>query len=723
MLAKEVKLQLSDIKIINGKHYDFGCKNESFLLTAKELKALGIKNYYFMLRIDNPHVADIDPFKPNITENEIKLLMKEFRGNMWSFIRMAVRLRTDKGIVPFGLHRGLAAALWCFERHQDFCLCEPRQTWKTTGLVGGPIQWAFQLSKDLTMHFFGKETDNTKKNLASLRDDIDLLPVWLQFKKFEDSEGKIKKTRQSSEILENKLRNNNLVIHPKPANLTHAQSIGRGGSGAVLYYDEIEHTPFFGEILSNSAPLFKTASDNAKDAGRPFCRCMSCTPGNLDTKEGKESLPIIKSMIPWSERFYDMTDTQIEEYKSTYTKQYHEKEKDAEREVTDVVYIEYQYYQLRKTYKWVQEQYKLSGDKTAIRREILLQRLRGTNNSPVSPEDLEYLISNMKKSIKDIIIDNKWKFLIYDHGAGLRNGIPKELDENIPYLVGIDPCGGGGGDNFSVTCTNPYNLRIAAEFKSPYISGPQAVRMLVELVTQYIPKAVLIPEKNSMGIYLIQMLLETPIRDNLYWSESKRQLEELTEESSEDYELKKLAMQYKKYGTFVSPTIRNAMIELLLQYIAECKDLINTEYLVDDICKLVRTSTGRIEALKGEHDDSLFSWLHTVYIYQTGDNLEFFGIRKSEHPGIGPAPVDLSGIQTDEEDIPMGEFFSTKSVTFDKICMDDAARQEEAIKEMVSSLSFMFDDNTYPISSTTLSNSWDDTVDISPYFFDLVNGF
>ena len=81
--------------------------------------------------------------------------MQEHRNNMWFFIRSAVRMRTDKGVVPYGLHRGLAAALWCFERSQDFCLNEPRQTWKTTGTIGGTVCWAVQLSKNLPVHFFG----------------------------------------------------------------------------------------------------------------------------------------------------------------------------------------------------------------------------------------------------------------------------------------------------------------------------------------------------------------------------------------------------------------------------------------------------------------------------------------------------------------------------------------------------------------------------------------
>ena len=276
---------MADIKEINGRYYDFSTSgpgyNESFLITAKELKSLGIKNYYFMLEIKNPRVANIDPFNPKITTQEVQALMLEFRSNLWSFVRMAARLRTDKGPVRYGLHRGLAAVMWNFLRGQDNCICEPRQTYKTTGTLAGPIQWAFQLSGNLHMHFFGKETKNTKDNLNSLKEDIELLPPWLQFKRYIDqTTGKEKKTRQSTEILQNGLMHNNITIHPKASSLSHAQSLGRGSSGAIIYYDEVEFTPYFGEILSNSAPLFKTASENARAAGNPYCRLMSTTPRN-----------------------------------------------------------------------------------------------------------------------------------------------------------------------------------------------------------------------------------------------------------------------------------------------------------------------------------------------------------------------------------------------------------------------------------------------------------
>lgn len=713
---------MSDIRKIKGLYYDFGCKNESFLITAKELQTLGIKNYYFMLRINNPIVADIDPFKPNITQAEVELLMNEYKNNVWTFARTAVRMRTDKGIVPYGLHRGLAAAIWNFERNQDFCLNEPRQTWKTTGTLAACVLWAFQLSSNLKMHFFGKETENTQRNLATLKDDIDLLPEWLQFKRYMDETGKIKKARQASTVLENNLLHNNITIHPKPQSLSHAQGMGRGGSGAILYFDEIEHTPFFGEIMANSAPLFKTASENAAAANKPYCRIMTTTPGNLDTREGMDSLPIIQSMIPWTEKIYDMTEEEIENYKSAFREEYHSGEEKKSREVINVFYLEYQYFQVRKDYKWVQDQYALSGDKSAIRREILLQRIRGSNRSPIDPQDIEALISNMKKSTDDILINGKWRFRIYEHGQGYAQGRLKQLDENIPYLVGIDPAAGGGGDNFAITMVNPFNLKIAAEFKSPYMGLTAAIRMLVTLVEDYAPRSVLIPEKNSMGTYLIQAIVDqTTIKENLYWSEkeSEKQLKEIAEESPQDYELRQLAQQYKKYGTYLTPKVRKAMLEILFRHVKECKEILDTEYLVDDICGLERNpKTGKIAAVSGGHDDSLFSYLHTMYVYYNGDNLEMFGISKSAHPVLGQMQLDFDEKMSERD--PMAGFFSTEEVTYDQVVMQDAARMEGEIKEMVDKLSFVHDSIYSPMKEK--ETPYDESVSIGASFFDSING-
>lgn len=447
--------------------------------------------------------------------------------------------------------------------------------------------------------------------------------------------------------------------------------------------------------------------------------------GNLDTKEGKTSYPIIQSMIPWTEKIYDMTDDEINEYKSAYREEYHsdESKKNNNREVVDIFYMEYQYHQLRKSYEWVQEQFKLSGDKMAIRREILLQRLRGSNNSPVSPEDIEFLISNMTKSSKDLIINNKWRFLLYEHGVVQIPGLPhKDLDPNIPYIVGIDPASGGGGDYTAITILNPNNLRIAAEFRNPYISGTDLCKLLVTLVNEYIPKGVIIPEKNSMGIYLIQMICnQTSIKPNLYWSNSVHQIERMTEESPDDFKLRLQAEQYKKYGTYLTKRVRDAMLELLFKHINECKQILNTEYLVDDICKLARTSTGRIEAVVGEHDDSLFSYLHAIYLYYTGDNLLTFGINRSmHHPVTGLVEDDIESKYYDDDDYQTinSNFFSTKNVSYEDIAIQDAIEQEEMTKYLMDKFSFVEDPAYKEIRK---NGGLHNETNIPPSFFTIVN--
>jgi hypothetical protein len=442
--------------------------------------------------------------------------------------------------------------------------------------------------------------------------------------------------------------------------------------------------------------------------------------GNLDTREGQTAYPIIQSMIPWTEKIYDMSPEQIQEYKSAFIEKYNsDEQRNSTRNVVDIFYLEYQYFQVRKDYNWVMDQYKLSGDKMAVRREILLQRLRGSTNSPIAPEDIEYLISHMMKSTRDLLIDNKWRFRLYDHGQGRIMSQLKELDENIPYLVGIDPAAGGGGDNAAIVMVNPYNLQVAAEFKNPYISGTDLCKLLVTLVRNYAPKSVLIPEKNSMGIYLIQMICDhTSIKENLYWSESARQLENLVEESAEDYNLKIASEAYKKYGTYLTKKVRDAMFELLFKHVNECKQLLNTEYLVDDICKLVRTSTGKIEAVKGQTDDILLAYLHALYIYYTGDNLEIFGITKHDHPILGPIEIGVDNNLLEKE--ILNPFFSTEKVTYETIARQETMKQEEQVKYMVELNPHVYD-SVYSRIKEKKHSLYDETVDILPYYFDMVN--
>ena len=709
----------------NKIYYHMTNPNQSFLTTAKELKIKGIRKYYFMLRINNPLIADYDPHNPNLSPQIRRAILEECAHNIWYFMSRVIRLKTNKGNVPFYLHRGLCAAAWCFEHSQDFLLTEPRQTYKTTGIISSMIQWAYQFTQNTTIHMIGKATDNTIKNLSDLKDDIILLPKWMQFKEFHTDLGKVKKSKEATRVISNKY--NIVKTFPKANSIIAATNIGRGDSAPIIYYDEVEHTLFFPEIFRNTAFAYREASAGAEAVGKPHCRILTGTPGNMNTSIAREVMPLLDSMIPWTEQLYDMTSKQIIEYKSSYMENFDEANEGGEdgKSAINVLRMEYDYKQLRKTDEWVEEQRKMVGDKAPVKREVLLIRGASTDNSPISPEDIEYLTAHKVRSDKELIIQDKWLFKIYYHD---QTALDQSLyfNPNIPYLVGIDPSTGAGKDNFAITIINPWNMKIAAEFKNKYLSGPAACDLLNELVAHFIPKAVLIPEKNSIGAFLIQMLLKTPARDNVYWSEksTNKQLDAIAEENYRDRELRLASQLYSKYGVVTSNSSRNAMFSLLFQYIDECKYLLNTEYLVDDICKLVRTATGKVEAEKGSHDDNLMSYLLAIYIYHTGDNLEYFGVDKradplaNENHPIESLPINFNAINRASRSNFIAEIQPVKS--FDQEVIEDQIRQEANIKKICQKISFV-QDPLYNRNYNLNNRNVDETVDIPPSFFYNIN--
>lgn len=119
---------MSNIVKIGNKYYDLSPKNESFLQTCQELRALGIKNWYWPLQICYPQlgVQDIDPYKKDITEEEINKLILECKHNPIFFFRNVAKVPVRGiGNKPPILHRASAALLWCMMNSIDVILCQP----------------------------------------------------------------------------------------------------------------------------------------------------------------------------------------------------------------------------------------------------------------------------------------------------------------------------------------------------------------------------------------------------------------------------------------------------------------------------------------------------------------------------------------------------------------------------------------------------------------------
>jgi hypothetical protein len=124
----------SRIARINNRFYDLGTGNKSFLKVARELKMVGIKNYYFMLEIIDVSLINIDPYQVDkdghttLTKDQISRIEVECCRNPWYFLREISRIPDQgAGSIPYKANRGNIAQAWCIFHSIDSWLNLPRR--------------------------------------------------------------------------------------------------------------------------------------------------------------------------------------------------------------------------------------------------------------------------------------------------------------------------------------------------------------------------------------------------------------------------------------------------------------------------------------------------------------------------------------------------------------------------------------------------------------------
>jgi len=231
------------IKQIRGKLYDSGTKNKSFLQVAKDLKQLGIKNYYFMLEIKDPSLINVDPYSPNLTMDEVSRIQTECVRNIWYYLREVCRIPSQGGEpVPYKANRGNMAQTWCIVHGIDSWLCLPRQQGKTQSILA-TLAWGYSFgTNDSVFIFINKDGTNAKENLQRLKDQIECLPKYLQFEQIleeDETTGKIRvvKAIKNATIMRHPITKNKITIKSKATSYESALSLARGMSAPVIHFD------------------------------------------------------------------------------------------------------------------------------------------------------------------------------------------------------------------------------------------------------------------------------------------------------------------------------------------------------------------------------------------------------------------------------------------------------------------------------------------------------
>ena len=204
-------------------------------------------------------------------------------------------------------------------------------------------------------------------------------------------------------MIRHPINNNSIITKPKATSYDKALSLARGLTAPILHFDEPEFTSHIKTIVENSVSTFEQAAANARKNNAMAARIFTCTPGDLDTKEGIEGQKILDCTVPWTEKVYDWTDEEIDAYVNSRGK-----------DCNGIFYIEYQYYQIGLDQKWLRKMSGKIGNPLVVRRELLLQRLHGSSMSPFDQEVIQYIVETKKNPIDELWLLDFFKFDIYE---------------------------------------------------------------------------------------------------------------------------------------------------------------------------------------------------------------------------------------------------------------------------------------------------------------------
>ena len=586
-------------------YYHHSTKNKSFIDMHLYLKDRGIKHNEFMLLLLDPDLARIDPRDPNLSQVYKAKVLRECIYNPWYFLREICRIPTDGKAdgVPFILHRGNLAMLFCLMLNLNTSVILPRQTGKTQSALA----WYMYLfnfgTNNAEISFLNKKFEDSKMNLNRIKAIRDLLPSYLRMSQVFTADGQKLKGKNSVETLQHPINGNRIRTVPSARDKTSAASLMRGRTTSIIYIDEwafIKHNKI---IYMNMVPAWNTAANNARLNHKPYGMLITTTPGMLATDEGQYAFNVRENATKFSEHWYDLSYNEIMDIVHSNTN-------------STFVHIEYTYQQLGYSEEWFKNLcVAMEKNWPDIRREVLLEWSASTENSPFHKEDLDTIRGLLRAPISSFMLFNKYTIYVYER-----------INLKYPPIIGCDVSGGYQRDSSAITVVDSYSTRVAAEFNCNWISTQDLAAVIYEIVTKYMPNAVVNIERNGgFGASVLARLLTTSIKPNLYYTIKDKVIEERVAGA----QVLKHTQKTKVYGSDSTHNEREKLMDILRDRVDYHKDKIISKTIYDELCGLEVKKNGRIEHSTNTHDDQVFSWLWALYVYyEGGDLVNNWGIQR-----------------------------------------------------------------------------------------------
>ena len=587
-------------------------RNKSFLNVHYYLKSIGIQNNAFFLALYDTDLAGIDPFDPLLSQQMKLKVLRECMFNYWYWLRECARVPKQGGSTSgefYQLHRGNLALNFLMINCFNVFLEQPRQTGKTTGALFRYL-WIFQFgTSNSEIMFIHKNHDGSKDNLAHLKVYREMQPSYLRMDSLIGIDGKKMKVIDRAETLQHPSNGNKIKTLASARNKQMANTLGRGCTQPLQYYDEFAWIIHNKLVYESATPAYREAANNAKRNNAPFGILLTTTPGDMTTAEGEYAYGIRNACTEWSERYYDFSHMELEKIVEC-------------NDSSTFFHVIYTYQQLGRGQDYFKAIVKdLNKEWATIRREVLLEWSIVNDNCPFTKEDLDIIQQFCKQPIREVLFGQYRQY---------RMQIYQEMDLRDGQIIGVDVAGGNRIDSSAITIINAKTTEVIAALNCNYIPVDDLADVIYELVTKYMPNALVVIEKNGVGMGCVGRLIKSSIKKNLYYEIKDKVLEERTNGVT----VERGTHRVKSYGLDNSHGVRSRLIELLFQRVEYHKDKFICPILHEEMCGLTYKTSGgstRVDHSIKTHDDQLFSYLMAIYVwYDCPDLANRFGITRGE---------------------------------------------------------------------------------------------
>lgn len=645
------------------KYYQKTTTNQSFLDMHYYLKEIGIENNKFMLVLLDPDLAGIDPFDPRLNDIYKAKILRECMHNYWYFIREVVRVPSSGGVgrgSRYQLHRGNLALNFCMAINLNVFFEIPRQQGKT---VSALIRYLYLFNFGTTnsdIAFLNKKLEDSKLNLARMKEFRELLPTYLRMSEVIGADGKRVKATNTVLALKHPVNGNKITAFSSATSKVAAASLLRGRTIPLLYFDEFAFFAHNATVYLNGIPAYRTAADNAKMNGAPYGILITTTPGFLTTDEGKYAYEFKESATKFSELWYDMPYAKIMQLVNA-------------NKVSTFVYIKYSYQELGKSEEWFMEQARDMQMKwDDIRREVLLEWAISNDNCPFTKEQLDEVRELVRTPINQVLFLGKYLFNIYDR-----------VDLRYPPIIGVDVSGGYKRDSSSIACVDSRSTKLFAEMNCNYIPPTDLAKVIFELVTTRMPNAIVNVERNGgFGSSVLAMLINTSIKKNLYYEIKDKVIEE-TVGAGGSSRVRKTERR-KIYGLDSTKDVRDTLIEILRERMEYHKDKFVAPIIYEELRGMEVKRSGKVEHSSSTHDDSIFALLMALYVWYEGKDLATrYGIQKSTIKTDAALEEAVFSLE-DKYNVHLDEILSTDTEEIDKQIADMKQAQGKLYHEWVN---------------------------------------